>query len=126
MKLNKRMLRADELIKLQGFPDEYRLLTDKYLAERAEHIAGINKTEGLLINLRNYMSDTYTPPKKIKFKSDESEAEYRTIVRPQGKKDSVHYLYTYTKSQTKLDDNIGFTEKQLNDLLTAEIISVIQ
>jgi hypothetical protein len=61
------------------------------------------------------------PPKKIKVVSDGNELEYQNTITPLKSKQSF-LTYKYTKSESKMDRLIGWTEQEFNIIFNNKTI----
>lgn len=59
------------------------------------------------------MKSTYTPPQKIISLRDDNELEYHCELMDKNK--GTFFVYKYTKSRSKGQDLLMFTEKQIKD-----------
>jgi len=64
------------------------------------------------------------PPIKIEIVSDNNELQFQEVLTPIRTKEK-HYVYKYTKSKSKLNNLIGWTELELEKLLKNNIIKAI-
>lgn len=63
-------------------------------------------------------------PQKFRMISDNNELEFLETIKPK-KTGEVHYVFKYSKSETKLGLLLGLTEPEIEKLISNNLITIL-